>query len=161
MSPSRICCSSVLLGACSLIGLPWQSPARGDWQAHWIRQGDGRGGWTNHPAMRQVLKHPDSDFTMPFGLVEMDNGEIAILCSREKQPAQGSKTIEPIIAFSKDGGATWSSFTAVPGARGRPQYFAHLGGGRLSLEESPGSTRWNPRNGSSRSSTRGSAGSEV
>jgi len=83
--------------------------------------------------MRQVLKHPDSNFTMPFGLVQMDNGELAILCSREKQPAQGSKTIEPIIAFSKDGGATWSSFTTVPGTRGRPQYLAHLGGGRLSF----------------------------
>jgi hypothetical protein len=100
----------------------------GSWQEHRIRQGDGKGGWIMRPAQRQVLKHPDANFTMPFGLVRMDNGEIALLCSREKD-----RTFEPVIAFSKDGGATWSDFRVIPGAKGRPQYLEALGGGRLSF----------------------------
>jgi hypothetical protein len=103
------------------------------WQEHRIRQGDGRGGWITRPALRQVLKHPDASFTMPFGLVGMDNGELAILCSREKAPPKGVRTFEPIIAFSKDDGATWSEFRVVPGSKGRPQYLESLGAGRLSF----------------------------
>jgi hypothetical protein len=36
-------------------------------------------------AQRQVLKQPDSKHTMPFGLVQMDNGEIVLICSWERQ----------------------------------------------------------------------------
>ena len=105
----------------------------GKWQEHSIRQGDGRGGWIRRPALRQVLKFPDSEYTMPFGLVQMDNGEIAILCSREMQPSQGDWVVKPVIAFSQDGGATWSDFTAIPNTKGRPQFLQWLGGGRLSI----------------------------
>lgn len=103
------------------------------WQEHSVHQGDGKGGSITRPALRQVLKHPDAKFTMPFGLVRMDNGEIAILCSREKEQQKGMMTYEPIIAFSKDDGATWSNFAIVPGTKGRPQYLESLGGGRLSF----------------------------
>ena len=103
------------------------------WQEHRIRQGDGQGGWVTRPALRQVLKHPDADFTMPFGLVHMDNGEIALICSREKQPPGGRAVIEPIIALSKDGGTTWSDFTILPGIHGRPMNLTDHGGGKLSL----------------------------
>ena len=106
---------------------------QGEWQEHPIRQGDGRGGWIMRPAWRQVLKFPDSDHTMPFGLVQMDNGEIAILCSREQQPPPGDRVVEPVIAFSQDGGATWSDFTAIPGTKGRPQGLQWLGGGQLAF----------------------------
>jgi len=123
----------VILGSSLAAGCLGQPIAQADWQEHRIRQGDGRGGWITAPAQRQVLKHPDSNYTMPFGLLRMDNGEIAILCSREKQPSQGARTIEPIIAFTKDGGAMWSDFRVIPGTRGRPQYFSDLGGGRLSF----------------------------
>lgn len=109
------------------------SEARGGWQVHAIRQGDGKGGWIARPALRQVLKHPDAIHTMPFGLVQMDNGEVALLCSREKQAPEGTWIFEPIIAFSRDGGATWSDFANIPGAKGRPQYFTYLGKGRLSF----------------------------
>src|SRR5580704_6183705 len=103
------------------------------WQQHRIRQGDGQGGWVTRPALRQVLKHPDADFTMPFGLVHMDNGEIALICSRAKQPLGGRAVIEPIIALSKDGGTTWSDFTILPGIHGRPMNLTDHGGGKLSL----------------------------
>jgi hypothetical protein len=115
------------------LGAPALNVARGEWQEHRVRQGDGRGGWIERPALRQVLKHPDANYTMPFGLAQMDSGEIAVLCSREKVHPAGNKTFEPIIAFSKDGGATWSGFTVIPGATGRPQYLEWLGGGRLSF----------------------------
>lgn len=107
--------------------------AVGGWQAHTIRQGDGRGGWVTLPALRQVLRHPDCEFTMPFGLAQMDNGEIALLVSREKADPAGGRLFEPNIAFSQDGGATWSPFQAIPGAKGRPQLLTWLGGGRLSF----------------------------
>lgn len=112
---------------------------RGEWQEHRVRQGDGQGGWIIRPARRQVLNHPDSNFTMPFGLVRMEDGELAILCSREKQGPNAARTIEPIIAFSKDDGATWTDFTIIAGTKGRPQYLewlpglARRGGGRLSF----------------------------
>jgi hypothetical protein len=46
--------------------------ARGEWLEHQIRQGDGQGGWVTRPAQQQVLRHPDCEHTMPFGLVQMD-----------------------------------------------------------------------------------------
>ena len=71
------------------------------WQDHRVHQGDGKGAWVERSALRQVIKYPDANYTInPFGLVRMDNGEIAILCSRERNPSY-----QPIIAFSKDDGA--------------------------------------------------------
>ncbi len=125
--------AALVFGWFLVVGGIGREAARGEWQEHTIRQGDGKGGWIARPALRQILKHPDADHTMPFGLVQMPNGEVAILCSREKQRAQGGKTFEPIIAFSKDGGATWSDFAVIPKTGGRPQYLEWLGGGRLSF----------------------------
>jgi hypothetical protein len=125
--------AAIVLACWVAMGSREQDHAHGAWHGHEIRQGDGRGGWVVRPAFRQVLKHPDSTHTMPFGLVKMDNGELAILCSREKQPVGGPRTIEPIIAFSRDGGATWSSFNTIKGTTGRPQLLSDLGGGRLSF----------------------------
>jgi len=85
------------------------------------------------PAQRQVLIYPDSTNTLPFGLIHMDNGETAILCSREKEPLKGRGTIEPIIAFSKDDGATWTEFTIIAGTTGRPMNLTDHGKGRLSF----------------------------
>jgi len=124
---------SVIAACCCLATGVFGETALADWQKHEIRQGDGKGGWLTQPAARQVLKHPDANFTMPFGLVRMGNGEIALLCSREKTYPKGRNTFEPVIAFSKDGGATWSDFTAIPGGKGRPHYLEWLGGGRLSF----------------------------
>jgi len=120
---------AVWLMACSVM----VRPAWGDWKNHQIRQGDGKGGWVARPAQRQVLRHPDSEYTMPFGLAQMDNGEIAIIVSREKANSAGGRIFEPNIAFSKDGGATWSTFQAIPGTKGRPQFLYWLGSGRLSF----------------------------
>lgn len=69
----------------------------------------------------------------------MDDGKIVLLCSREKQPPQGPRIFEPIIAFSSDEGTTWSDFKVIPGLQGRPQYLEWLGNGRLRY---PRPRRW-------------------
>lgn len=129
-------CRSTLVGVVLgllTVHLVIHAVAHADWQGHQIRQGDGKGGWVTRPAQRQVLRHPDSEHTMPFGLAQMDNGEIAVIVSREKADPKGGRIFEPNIAFSKDGGATWSPFQAIPGTRGRPQFLHWLGGGSLSF----------------------------
>ena len=95
----------LFLSAC-LILVPQR--ACGEWQAHQIRQADGQGSWVARAALWQVLKHPDSEFTMPFSLCQMDNGEIALLVSREQAKPGGGRIVESNIAFSKDGGRTWN-----------------------------------------------------
>ncbi len=102
---------------------------RTGWLDHHIRQGDGRGGWVPRPAKIQALKAPGSDQTMPFGIVSMDNGELALICSDEKR----GKYTRPVIAFSPDGGDTWSDFQIIEGASGRPMNLTWHGGGRLSF----------------------------
>ncbi|HPO16380.1 MAG TPA: sialidase family protein [Candidatus Hydrogenedentes bacterium] len=124
-SVSRIfLCAAIVLMACNALG---------EWQSHQIRHGDGKGGWITLPAQRQLLKHPDCEYTMPFGLVRMDNGEVVFQGSREKADPAGGRIFEPIIAFSKDEGASWSEFMTIPGTKGRPQFLEWLGGGRLSF----------------------------
>jgi hypothetical protein len=118
------------LSVCSVLSA---QQARGEWQQHQIRHGDGRGNWVVRRALRQVLKHPNAEFTMPFGLAQMDNGEIAIVVSREITNPEGGRIVEPNIAFSSDGGATWSDFQVIAGTKGRPQFLQWLGGGRLSF----------------------------
>lgn len=128
---ANIALVALAVGAVFAVG---NRAARGEWNKHVIRQADGHGGWHTRPALRQVLKHPDATNTMPFGLARSANGEIVMLCSREKQqPPNGPQVIEPIIAFSKDDGATWSDFVNIPGTKGRPQFLEWLGGGRLSF----------------------------
>ena len=81
-----------------------------DWQPHQIKQANGKGGWVSRTAKIQALKYPGSKFTHPFGLVQMDNGEIALICSWK--PKDG-KADRPVIAFSRDGGDTWSNFQSL------------------------------------------------
>jgi len=100
---------------------------RTGWLDHRILQGNGRTRWVARPAKRQALRHPNSKMTMPFGLVRMDNNELALLCSAEGNPTK------PIIAFSRDGGDHWSKFQEIPGATGRPMVFTDHGGGTLSF----------------------------
>ncbi len=99
------------------------------WQEHAIRVGDGNGGWVTRPASRQVLKAPGSDMTMPFGIVRMQSGELAILCSDEKR----QKYTRPVIAFSRDEGTTWSDFQIIAETMERPMNLTDLGNGRLSF----------------------------
>jgi hypothetical protein len=100
---------------------------RTGWLEHRVLQGDGRGCWVSRPAKIQTLRHPTANTTMPFGLVRMDNGELALQCSAEGKPTK------PVIAFSRDDGDTWTDFIEIPGASGRPMLLTYHGGGTLSF----------------------------
>jgi len=103
-------------------------PTYAKWRPHQIKQADGRGGWITRPARIQTLKHPGGENTKPFGMAQMDNGEIIFIGSWHN----GTKEV-PVVTFSSDGGDTWSAFRAIPGQSGRPMMLTYLGGGNLSV----------------------------
>ena len=103
-------------------------PTYAEWRPHQIKQADGRGGWITRPAQIQTIKHPGGENTKPFGIAQMDNGEIVFIGSWHN----GTKEV-PVVTFSKDGGDTWSEFRAIPGKSGRPMMLTYLGGGNLSV----------------------------
>ena len=103
-------------------------PTLAEWRPHPIKQADGRGGWITRPAQIQTIKHPGGENTKPFGIAQMDNGEIVFIGSWHN----GTKEV-PVVTFSKDGGGTWSEFQALPGQSGRPMMLTYLGGGNLSV----------------------------
>ena len=98
---------------------------------HSLRVGDGTGRWTWQPAEFRFLHAPDS-MLMPFGLAQMDNGEVALIGSigSEKTPGEGQIAC---AAFSSDGGNTWTDWHLLPDIPGRPMGLANLGGGKLSF----------------------------
>ena len=68
----------VVIGWLSMLSVSLPQETRGDWQEHRIRQGDGRGvGSLGPPAAGAQAS--GRELTMPFGLAQMDNGELAIL----------------------------------------------------------------------------------
>gem|GEM_PF-1419135 len=101
------------------------------WQPHRVRQGDGRGGWLERRARLQWLKHPGGRYTMPFGLVQMDTGEIALIASWHN-----GKFEQPVICFSSNRGDTWSDWRKIPESSGRPMNLTCLDGGRLTFRSS-------------------------
>jgi hypothetical protein len=98
---------------------------------HSLRVGDGAGGWTWQPAEFRFLHAPDS-MLMPFGLAQMENGEVALLGAVGNEKTPGNKQTA-CAAFSSDGGSTWTDWHLVPDAPGRPMGLADLGGGKLSF----------------------------
>ncbi len=98
---------------------------------HSLRVGDGAGGWAWQPGEFRFLHAPDS-WVMPFGMVQMDNGEVALLGAVGEEKLLG-KQQTACAAFSSDGGSTWTDWHLVPDAPGRPMGLAYLGGGKLSF----------------------------
>ena len=106
---------------------------------HWIKQGDGRGGWVLRPAEIQFLHWGDGtvpyyevkgDGIKPFGVAEMDNGELILVASWDS----GEPPEKPVVAFSRDQGRTWSKFERIEGGEGRPIVLTYLGKGNLSFQ---------------------------
>ena len=98
---------------------------------HSLRVGDGAGGWTWQPAEFRFLHAPGS-MLMPFGLAQMDNGEVALIGAVGDEKTPGDKQTA-CAAFSSDAGSTWTDWLLVPDAPGRPMSLAYLGGGKLSF----------------------------
>ena len=79
---------------------------------HPIRQGDGKGGWTVRWGEVQLLRHGadiNTNRMCPFGLAQMDNGEVAFMGI----VGHSSKREQPVISFSRDGGNTWSELNPI------------------------------------------------
>ncbi len=107
--------------------------ARTGWLAHHIRQGDGQGGWVARPARIQILKAEGFGYTMPFGIVQLDNGDLVMSCSSGEPGKPGAKCI---VVRSSDDGATWSDFVDM-GHGGRPMVLSNLGGKRVTFVLGP------------------------
>ena len=98
------------------------------WKNHYIMQGDGQGGWVVKCAQYQILHHPQGGGCRGFGLAQMDNGEIALVGTWSSEGTE-----KTVIAFSNDGGCTWSDLEQIPGLTGRPMMLAYLGNGLLTF----------------------------
>ena len=98
-----------------------------------VRRGDGKGGWVTHPSEIQFLHRKDGTGIKPFGISQMDNGEVILVASWDDgSAAKSAKDREkPVVAFTRDGGGTWTDFQLVEGARGRPVMLTDLGKGKL------------------------------
>ena len=98
------------------------------WKEHFIKQGNGKGGWDVREAEYQMLQHPDGEWTPPFGLAKMDNGELILMASHRCEDGKE----RTVYCFSSDNGDTWGEFQMIPGAEAsRPIMLACLGGGVL------------------------------
>jgi hypothetical protein len=101
---------------------------------HPIKQGDGRGGWIIRAGEYQFLHHPAGRYVMPFGIAQMDNGELILAASWHDGTAEKAAEAEkPVVAFSRDRGRTWTEFQRVEGAGGRPMSLTYLGKGKLTF----------------------------
>ncbi|MFH1006281.1 MAG: sialidase family protein [Candidatus Latescibacterota bacterium] len=115
------------------------------WKEHFVRKGDGGGGWTVQESFYRMLHLEDYktyDYLMPFGIVTMDNGELVLVASAEGSAKEPPERIwNPVMSFSRDKGDTWSRFELIPlegnlsGAHiyHRPMVLACLGNGRLTF----------------------------
>ncbi len=102
------------------------------WKPHFVRKGNGRAGWTYQPAQYQFLHRPDGRYVMGFGLAQMDNGEVIFAGSWHNDSNERADLAEkPVVAFSRDAGATWTDLQVIEGAAGRPVMLTYLGKGEL------------------------------
>jgi hypothetical protein len=92
---------------------------------HFVRKGDGRGGWMLVPAEYRMLTSRCDGNLMPYGVAQMDNGAVILVAGMQ------DKGEYACVAFvSADGGSSWGE--AIPtGAYGRPLTFGFLGGGSV------------------------------
>ncbi|MBI3921366.1 MAG: hypothetical protein HY318_08120 [Armatimonadetes bacterium] len=100
------------------------------WKEHRVLQGDGKGEYVCHPAKFQFLPLFRGIVVFPFGLAEMDNGEIVFAgCAQDSL----SNSQQAVVAFTRDRGATWSDYEPVEGCNDRPMMLTYLGNGNLTF----------------------------
>ena len=121
----------------SLVSAAWPDDAAGlGWKPHFIRHGDGNGGWLLKHAQCQILRYREYGWTAGFGVAQMNNGEIIVMgiCAPRKSLWYGGGEDEiTVAAFSRDGGDTWTDLEPVEGPTGRPLMLTCLGGPDLSV----------------------------
>ena len=102
-----------------------QGSINSGFKEHFILKGDGSGGMLVKKSEYQFLQRSREEAVMPYGIAQMDNGEIILVAG-----AQYGKDYYCVTAFSPDGGETWSDFEKT-GVYGRPLTFGYLGKGRV------------------------------
>ena len=123
-------------------GVVWAEPDSLGWKPHSIRVGDGQGGWTYKTAEYKILHTPGKGWTCGFGIVQMDNGELALLATNDpgKSFWYGSGEGERgVIAFGSDRGDHWSDFQPLGDPdenveEVRPMLTGYLGNGVLTYK---------------------------
>src|SRR5437870_419015 len=84
------------------------------WKPHLIKEGDAKGGWTLKSAAYQFLHRSVGRYVFPFGIVQMDNGEILLIASWHDGKTDEAATSErPVITFSRDRGDSWTEFEEI------------------------------------------------
>ncbi|MFH1571755.1 MAG: sialidase family protein [Gemmatimonadota bacterium] len=117
-----------------------QGAADPGWKEHLLRRGDGRGGWVLERAEYRFVHLDDYatfDRFFPFGIAALDDGELALIGSAERQrPSPPGTEMVPVIRFSGDGGDSWGPVSAIaPDQRlSRPMGLAALPDGGLTFK---------------------------
>jgi len=93
---------------------------------HFVRQGDGAGGWSVRPASYRILSLGKEKIVFPYGIHRMDNEQLILLAGLH----QGADRYSCVAAFSEDLGETWSDVRDT-GVYGRPVATAFFGGGTI------------------------------
>ena len=106
------------------------------WKVHHVLQGDGKRGFKVLDARYRFLPRDGEAKVVPYGLAEMDNGQI-ILGGSAMRP---SSVKYAVLAFSDDGGATWSDYQRLNAdCGGIPMMLTYLGGPTLCFRAGWGS----------------------
>jgi hypothetical protein len=98
------------------------------WRKNWVWKAEGDGKSVLTKCEQQSLSSASGGQTTPFGLAQMDNGELILLVSMTS--FDGDRMVSTV---SKDRGNTWSDWSVIPGGYGRPVMLAYLGGGNLAF----------------------------
>ena len=88
------------------------------WIDHWIYRLDGKGDRMPQPARYRFLPPHNGIMVYPWGLAEMDNGEIAV--AGVAGTMVGLSGHQTVVGFTSDRGATWSEYCEIPDCTSRP-----------------------------------------
>ena len=100
------------------------------WKEHFIKRLDGKGNYVCEPARLQFMRQFQGRNTCPYGLTQMDNGEILLAGTAWPGDVGYEQTL---ITISDDRGATWSGYIVPEGIRCRPMMLADLGNGVITF----------------------------
>ena len=102
--------------------------AHAAWGPAGILVGPSVGEGTIYPAQRQLITAAGYTYVMPFGLAQMNNGEIIMTASLET-----ATTETAAVSFSTDDGNSWTPFQPIPDFSARPPGLTYMGGSNLTL----------------------------
>jgi len=102
-----------------------------EFKDHWVYQLDRQGGRIAHQAQFRFLPTYEGMEVIPWGLAQMDNGEIAVAGVAGAIDGQADQ-LQTVVGFSHDGGSTWK-YRPVEGCTARPMMLVYLGNGVLSF----------------------------